>query len=473
MESKPSITPFDIGAIASEKWLQRTCHLLKNNEWPCDRQLFFEGSRFSAHQAEQANQVLLDALLQNGAVIRVTFRNVVLGSNSKVLFEKLLDSSTPSPSSGRTKLKALRLCNVSLHADVCGEVTNGTVAAKLPKALFENMDLQELVLEDCEMTRDECQALGQMIRLSKELSSLTLCNLKLPSQSSSSSAFDEITMALQANTAKESCPEQACSSLQQLDLSRTKLHSSSLSTLCTVLQSNTALESLHLDDCGLGRKDASDLAKFLANNVHLKELSLCSNELNAESIRILVQEGLRFNSILSSLSLCQNPIGDDGAIHLTDLLCHQLNNNYDKQESLSGLKSLSVSDCEIWSRGYAYMAQGLARMHGSLQSLMVDGTEMEEHAQELLNSLRHNVTLSQLTLTQSSSVRLLGQKNSTWREIGWFLDLNRIGKRHLLRRQDAPLSIWPQVLECSTKQPDYLYYMLRHKPELVQGLIKI
>ena len=432
-----------------EKWLKKTSHLLIENEWPCDRPLVYDGSCYAPERRDKANHILLNALRQNETVTKLVFKNVTFGTTTSSM--DVLDGILSS------RLKSLELCNVSF----LDSMERSSTSHAFPKALVDNDSLTELIVEDNKLCEEDCVSLGRMIRMpSTSLKSLTLNNVRFPNQGS---GFEEIMKAVTEIPKCTTPPGSAAGTMRHLDLSRTKLTTKDVSCLCSLLQQNKTIQTLHLDDCGIHRDCAPAIARMLSMNEHLQELSLCVNEIDCGSIRAIVQKGLWFNSTLSSLSLCQNPIGDDGAIYLTDLLCQNSNK--------TAVESLAIADCEIWSRGYRYLVHGIASMHG-LRALMLDGMEMEEHAEELLQSLQTNMTLSQVILTQSSSMILLGRMNDTWKDIFWYLGLNRTGKRRLLVRNDVSSALWPHVLQNSKNHPDYLYYMLRHMPQLVSSTAK-
>ena len=438
------------GDNSQEKWLLKTCRLLRDNEWPSDRRLHIDGSSSfppssDIERRDVAHLAFLDALMQNNTVTMATLRNITFcHEQCQSSLEKILSCST--------KLRSLKLDNVSINVDVQNDENNDTNNSRanntgrgiLPHALFQNLHIEELVVENCTMNQEEMNELAQMIHHSKSLTKLKLLNVSI----SDTVTTTKVSKALNTST----------SNITHLDLSQTKLGKERFIEMLTSLQSNSTLESLILDDCEMHVEYAAHIATLLRNNSSMKELSLNGNTFDSESIRVIVQDGLRSNSSVTTLSLNGNPIGDNGAIHLANLLCDQ--------STVSNIQSLSIIDCEIWTRGYHEIALGIATMN-RLQELMVDGTEMEEHSQTLLKSIKQNMVLRKLVMAQSNVYMLEHDEDgdTTWKQIFWYLNLNRIGRRQILQKQNISAKLWSHVLQCSTNHPDYLFYMLQHKPE--------
>ena len=427
---------------AQEQWVLKTCRLLKENEWPSARRLFVDGRscfpKATPERTDLAHVTFLDALLHNNTVTTVTFQNIVFGTQCQSLLETIL--------SGSTKLQSLKLHNVSMIK----VEDDGSSSSSLPRALFENLFIQELILEKVAMNQRDFDRLGQMMHHSKSLKTVKLMNVSL---AAGAVTTDAISNALKSSSS--SC-------ITELDFSQTKLGLDNLTTLFECLKCNTTLETLILDDCDIVDETnyATGIANFLSQNKHLKELSLNQNYLISDSIRIIVQDGLIHNATLTTLSLNDNPVGDDGAIYLTDML---------RRNTSTKLQSLSIMNCEIWERGYQALARGIATMQ-SLQELMVDGPELEEHASELLVSMKQNMVLRNLVMANSIPYRL-EQDDETWKEIFWYINLNRI-KRLLLQKQNTPMGLWPYVLEYSRYEPKFMFYMLRQKPDFCNNVGK-
>jgi Ran GTPase-activating protein (RanGAP) involved in mRNA processing and transport len=402
----------------ASNWLLKTSRLLIDQEWPCDRPLLLDGSSFRMDCRDKAISVFFDSLLLNKTARVLTLKNIQFSLKAENYLEKLLLKNK--------NLRTLNFCNVSIEDKNCF----------LPESLSDNTKIQELRIDNCMLSPERCADLGTLIRSSQSLKLLNLSNLNI------GKAATEIAKALESN----------CGSLCHLEISDSRMDSESISSLLKSLQRNTTLISLRLNRSGLGHKNAADLADLLATNKHLKALSLCDNSLNGASIRIMAEKGLRHNKTLQTLFLSHNPIGDEGAIYLTEFLIEN-----------TVLQSLVLVDCEIWSRGCKYLAQGLAKMRG-LRQLTVDGDELEDQVEHVLESVKTNMSLVNLL---TDRMHILIQTNYHWKEVAFYLRLNR-AKRRVLIEKNMSLSLLPRVLEESTQDPDALFYLIHHMPQLVK-----
>ena len=403
----------------STEWLLNTCSLLIENKWANDKPLLFDGYFFSPQNREEAVLVFFEALVRNKADVRVlTVKNAVLNLKAR----KTLDSFLSSNHS----LRILNLCKITIDDNL----------GYLPESLFQARTIQELRIECCKIATEGGLALARMLKTSSSLKTLDLTNVDF------GNSFHEISIAF----ASSSC------SLLHLELSEnTNLYGDNLADLLKNLQCNRKLHSLTIDQSRIGRTNAPDIATFLARNKSVRSLSLCDNYIDAECMRILTQEGLSYNTTLQTFFVSRNPLGDDGAIYLTDLL-----------KSNDSLQSVIMVDCEIWNRGYKYLARGLAQMKG-LRQLTADGDELEEQVDEVLTSLETNMSLVNLL---SDRMHSLVHTSSQWKEVDFYLRLNR-GKRRILIEQTVPVAVWPRALEGLSSEPDALFYMMKHKPDLL------
>ena len=107
------------------------------------------------------------------------------------------------------------------------------------------------------------------------------------------------------------------------------------------------------------------------------------------------------------------------------------------------------------------LASRLASMKG-LKELFVDG-DMEDFAHVVLQSLESNMSLHHLWTDRTT---YLIHRDRTWRQVEFFLRLNR-AKRRILVEPSVPVSLWPIVLEGVSGDPRLIYHLLRQKPELI------
>ena len=165
-----------------------------------------------------------------------------------------------------------------------------------------------------------------------------------------------------------------------------------IKTLLQALTYNSSVSCLRLScDSSHDRKERNLLlAQALRVNTSISSLALCSNFIGAEGANLLAQ-ALSVNTSLSSLSLRRNCIGSDGASSLARAL--RLNNS---------LSSLNLSLNFIGDDGANSLAQAL-RLNSSLSSLDLSSNSIgDEGTNSLAKALRKNTSLSSLDLSSNS-----------------------------------------------------------------------
>ena len=329
---------------ASTRWLAKASHMLVEDAWPSSQTISFDGSGFPFDTQDAANRIFFEAVKQNGKVTSIGLKNQMLGLKAQLALENIISSNS--------NLNRLNLCNVST-SDPSALVLNSS---------FSDSNIQELTLQKCRINEEMALVLGQ--RIKSGLKKLKLINLDLDIES-----LELIEGIVHG-------------SLFHLELRDVIIDPDLLMRLIEGLESNVYLEELTLEHCGIDSTYVQGLSKLVANNNCLRTLSLSSNNLDGESVGVLSETGLRENKSLKKLILSCNPIGDVGAKYLTKLLI-----------SNPTIESLSLVDCEIWSKGCISISRGLAKMKG-LKILIVD-SEWENHVETLLTSMKSNYSLVQ------------------------------------------------------------------------------
>jgi Ran GTPase-activating protein (RanGAP) involved in mRNA processing and transport len=220
----------------ASNWLLKTSRLLIDNEWPCDRPLLLDGSSFRIDCRDEANTVFFDSLLRNKTARVLTLKNIQFSLKAGSYLEKLLLKNK--------NLRTLNFCNVSIQDKNCF----------LPESLSENTTIQELHIDNCNLSPERCADLGALMRTSQSLKLLNLSNLNL------GNAATEIAKALESN----------CGSLCHLEMSDNRMDSESISSLLKHLQHDTTLVSLRLNRSGIGPENVSDLADLLATKTRMR-----------------------------------------------------------------------------------------------------------------------------------------------------------------------------------------------------------
>jgi len=165
------------------------------------------------------------------------------------------------------------------------------------------------------------------------------------------------------------------------------------------------------------------------------------------------------NTILS-LFLDHNPIGDDGAIYLANLL--QMHDNT--------IQELTLQDTEIWEDGCIMFSKAIATM-SSIKKLSLDDNSFEYYAcDDLLRSMKRNTVLVRLfnsnpALFNDNSI--VTYNKDKWNMIDFYLRLNQANRRALNELKLHP-SLWTNVIQKANTQPDTLHYILCNAPQLFQ-----
>lgn len=411
-----------------QQWLGRTCRLLGDDRWPVDVPLAFDGSDFrgsSGTSKVKSFVIFFDSISQWRKAKDIKIKNCHLDQEER---KSLSDALQLNQS-----LERLSICNVTSDAGFCISFHH-PISKKLNFG-----SLQQFTLEKSCINKQDISAFKLFLE-SSSLSTLVLRHMKL----------DDLIEATAEWLSRNI-------SLVTLDLSNSCMCVEMVQALLCAISENNHLRSLTLSGCRIGHGSSQELNRLLSKNSTIKAMDLSNNDIDETMISYLVNGSLKNNNILETLVLSRNPIGDEGAQSLVELLTVNVT-----------LKSLSLIDCEIWGRGCMALASGLSEMK-ALRSLYVDG-DMEELGGVVLDSLQRNVTLRYLWTDRTA---LLVDGDRTWRMVEHYLRLNRC-KRRALTENSLPLSLYPRILEEVHGNPSLIYHFLRQKPELVElGVIPI
>ena len=397
--------------------------------------------------------------------------------------------------------------------------------------------IEELTIERCRLDLEGARVLGKALRTSNSNNSAisTLKSLKMVNLSFWDEDNDvcEILSHLFEGIAKAG-KRGGC--LESLEFRNMAMPSSKAlrSRFFSALRNCQNLSSLKLADCDMQSEDIYELAKTVKSLSHtLESLDLSRNDIDGSGLEVLLKHGLAGHESMKRLIISHNPIGDDGAIHLSRFLAKQQNqNNRHKQRSNTknsnnpdatnntcskGIESLQLVDCDLWSPGCARLARTLKDVD-TLSELVV-GSEWKQHLETVANSLKTNVALKHLHIAfdafdddvdddddepqphhdgetvSSSSLSSL----SAMERIEYYLALNR-GHRQISIAESLSFKLWPMILAEPTKtskskpttqatrgataantttrqnfrnkndfRADVWYQLLRRRPELVMA----
>jgi len=276
------------------------------------------------------------------------------------------------------------------------------------------------------------------------------------------------------------------STLQHLIIRDNNITSLGAIKLSQVLETNDVLQSLDMGSNRIGERGNHDGATAIYNllrrNTSIQFLSLWSNAISEEGIRLLAKS-ISVNTTLKHLNLGGNTIGTNGATAIAKAV-----------RSNTKLQSLYLSNSCMTCAGAIELANALLQ-NRSLTTLDVmhnlnigfDGTmvfcnvlrhcntsQMKELRFDCFNQQRQiccNSNSGHCTTTNIENYECCededyycGSNSSSRAEINVYLRWNRDGRAESLSTNNhLP---WAEILQ--RLDPDILYLMLLQKPELIQ-----
>lgn len=571
-------------------WIFRTCKQLNNQEWPRDIPVHFDGYawinsnnnknntnyHYNDHEHEplcsrrkrnHPNKKtssstalvtdLLYALEGNQSAKTVCLENIVMDIECEKAFISMLKNNTSIVS---IRIRNIMIMHNNNHNNNNNRSRNNPdhslLLLPLPIELFERTSppLNELTIERCELRKNAFKALGELFcrkSSSKSNDSTTYSSSLRTIKLSHLNLFEGIEEL--ADGIKKAAPSSSSSdallsfTLQNIRFRKlnnrsqqygnnnhnTHNNHSQHSIILDAIAYNKSIKSFQFEssDLGMNHHHATSIAKILTKNNCITELSLCGNHFDGDDIQIICHQGLRYNNTLKSLFLDRNPIGDDGIVHLANVLStssslttienqkqqqlevknnsemiHSSSNNnnnretvksttlsggkttYQQQTQPSSIEELTLIDTEIWEDGCIYFSKALCRMP-NIKKLSLDGNGFEYYAKDaLLQSIKNNHTITRLfynkrtPLLQLMDEFLLSNINDKENT----LLLSRLKNESIMKTWDSidfylQLNIAGRKEFFNTKllslsliypivlnhKPDLLYYMIRNVPQLL------
>mmetsp|Transcript_23177 Transcript_23177/g.32357 ORF Transcript_23177/g.32357 Transcript_23177/m.32357 type:complete len:331 (-) Transcript_23177:178-1170(-) len=157
------------------------------------------------------------------------------------------------------------------------------------------------------------------------------------------------------------------------------------------------------------------------------------------------------NCRVKELILARNHIGNEGLKHI----CRGLKEN-------SSVKTLSLLANHI---SHYHELRDMLKINQSIKMLNLIGNQNLEHPEiqsELVEAAEHNYRL-ECFVVWDNPILSVPQK-----QINFYTEFNKTGRRMILRRDDIPAGVWAHVFAQLCKEPNYVFYFLKAKPELFQ-----
>mmetsp|Transcript_27631 Transcript_27631/g.38870 ORF Transcript_27631/g.38870 Transcript_27631/m.38870 type:complete len:366 (-) Transcript_27631:215-1312(-) len=310
------------------------------------------------------------------------------------------------------------------------------------------------------------------------------------------------------------------STVQSLVLRRNEITPRGILVLCTVLRYNKSIHTIFLRGNSIGNEGCRWLGNILLKeNTTLVTLDLQKNCIGDTGATYL-GEGLQNNYTLKHLKLENNKIGNVGAKAFGQYFInrkHPQRRQEEEEEDTTDIKrttemimeELALSKNSIKDDGAVAIAQGIVESD-CLQDLHLDrnqiGDDGIEHIAEMLVKTRQlkKLQLKYNSFTLKGAKRLLEGVERNYfiesvcidqhygdiqRKMDFYLLLNKVGHRHILRNDDntIPTALWANILAkignyfvlaqvgngCIYSEDEsagMLYYFLQCKPDLFRDV---
>jgi len=341
--------------------------------------------------------------------------------------------------------------------------------------------IEELTIERCRLDHEGSRVLGEALRGgSSNISAIsTIKSLKMVNLAFCDEDYDtcEILLPILEGIA-EAGKRGDC--LESLEFRRIHMPFSKTlrSRFFSALRECKNLRSLRLADCDIRSEDVYELAETLRSlSNSLEFLDLSRNHIDGSGLKILLKNGLADHECLKRLILSHNPIGDDGAVHISEFF-----SNGSRPTMTTRIESLHLIDCDLWSPGCSSLANAIQDFD-TLTELVVEG-EWDHHLEAVAHSLKTNVVLKHLLIvSQVCQESGFDSYESSMETIEYYLALNR-AHRKISNDEHLSFKLWPTILGVKKRDTaasrrgfqrggrkdfpaDIWYHLLRRRPELV------
>jgi Ran GTPase-activating protein (RanGAP) involved in mRNA processing and transport len=341
----------------------------------------------------------------------------------------------------------------TLHVlDLRGNVLQEASCVALATALQYNTSLTKLILQDTDLTNAGLTRLSVGLGRNRSLIKLNLRGNQLQGELGCEALANALSPASSSSSSSSSS---VASALKVLDMSENNLGNAGAAALGRLLSTNpTALQELHVESCDMTGSGVAALAQGLRQNTHLQELNMCQNVVDTKAAKVLASM-LECNKTLITLNLSGCSVSDESAASLATALTHN-----------ETLQWLVLSFNRIGNVGVKALADMLPSTRLSalaLQFNLFDNDGLEH----FITGLAQNVNLKDLFVMNAQSY--CNKTDACMREIVHYLSLNRAGRRCLQEAHPVKASIWPRILQRADNHygANAIFHLLREQPDLV------
>jgi uncharacterized protein YjbI with pentapeptide repeats len=247
--------------------------------------------------------------------------------------------------------------------------------------------------------------------------------------------------------------------IRDLDLTNCQFGEGSIPALARAFEQNGSLHVLRLDNCVLHDEDIACIVSSLCQNPSLQGLDLKDNSCGTKGLGVLVQllerthiswlrlQRQRYTNNFLDVSLLTCALNDSN----TSLILLNLSFNAISDRGISDLttallqnrtlRHVNLNYCHLTDVSMLRIAQCLPSMEGLWKLYLQGGQSGEAIDQAMVNGLEQHKQLQVLELPPSFRQP---------KEIEYYLDLNRSGRRLITER--ILQGLWPLVLEQAWNQ---------------------
>ncbi len=301
------------------------------------KKIFFKGDIKKNIELKSFNAFFLNILLYNKNINRLSFTDVYLSCDTQIRdnesLRRLSIYKEPVNQSLQELVNFLNYSNNLRYINI-SNCFIGDEGLKFFSKNFSNYNLVELNLSKNHLGKNSGFYLAELIPKLHNLETLILADNSLtdPGLTSFLTAISLLPQDLKKST------------LRYLDLSNNSLSENECRLFVDYLQKYHSLEEVNLSGNALLGPAANSIGIYLKLVKGLKKIDLSKCEMNDESSPLLIKN-LDY-SIVESIILDSNPLGQIGAILLANML--RINKN---------MKFISLKNCEITGFGMTLLAK--------------------------------------------------------------------------------------------------------------------
>ncbi len=325
----------------------------------------------------------------------------------------------------------------------------------ISNAMNNNSVVQSLELMRPKLGRQGLERLVHLIRTNPSLRRVRIDQIRRRSEE----LYESLFQALLPLSINEPTPAVG---LKVLELSGATITASAAFILRKVLElENCPLVELRLTNCKWEPLAKKELILGLLGNRSLSVLSLASCRIS-NALCMALAAALGNHPKLQELDLHDNDVGDIGCCVLVESLLATANVT---------LKRLVLSFNRIGAEGAGYLGQRLPQLQG-LHEIKLDANPINVSGLlSLRDGVRQNLTIHEFSL--GSDMKQLNTQAAE--EMDFLLELNRIGCRRSLLRDEIPLPLWSYALNRLAENKDQGFsavnYFLQERPDLLRDII--